>query len=237
MFLKAETLVQTQWTDRYSTTCGTAWAKYWLKHWGMNCFMWRFLCVAGNQECCAERSLDFISHFGSRNQLKKEGAVEEETKDTPHLRREGKTGGENIAGRVTILRTICIILKELANMKDALNTGSFDGLIWENGFKFRSGLNRWMWSSWQSWERETPVRQWGRKDCFKILYSAYWEEKDVIIIWECHLTKVDVLNQLFSGLSHHRRELLPFKTHPGIMILTALIKGKKAWGTSENPHL
>lgn len=42
--------------------------------------MGRFLCVAGNQECCAEKSLGFISHFGSRNQLKKGGAAEEETK-------------------------------------------------------------------------------------------------------------------------------------------------------------
>lgn len=121
----------TQWADRYSTTCSTAWAKYWLKHWGMNCFMGRFLCVAGNQECCAEKSLGFISHFGSRNQLKKGGAAEEETK-TLHTWEKGKQGGENRAGRVTILRIICIILKELANIcstallhwwNDASNTG------------------------------------------------------------------------------------------------------------------
>lgn len=55
-----------------------------------------------------------------------------------------------------------------------------------------------------------------------------WEEKDVIIIWECHLTKVDVLNQLFCAMLPHRRELHPFKTQPGIMIFNSINKRKKA---------
>lgn len=147
MFLKAETLVQTQWAD--STTCSTAWAKYWLKHWGMNCFMGRFLCVAGNQKCCAEKSLGFISHFGSRNQLKKGGSSRGGNKDTPHLR-EGKTGwwkqsrashdtenhlhnykrtGSHMLYCPAPLMEWCIEYRE-----------SFDGLIWENGFKFMFGL-------------------------------------------------------------------------------------------------